>query len=283
MAPGLGLLVLPGLGRAVGAVALHETGGSALAVLLYGALRALGALRGGPDRTFVPLTREAFWERLALPDTVQREADGSLVYRGLLAHLSWLGNRRLLAGRDFWSATPLGAVFDRGRLVYAYRLAPLGDTPAPGARATTAPAPTAYADEVLQGVAREWDSLLVGFSWLASLLPEAVQARAFGHRGGPAAARRATLVTAGLGALLGLYLLSFLPGPPGDPLAPLVAVAGLGMIGDAGRRFVRLRHGRYAPSLFGFLLPSDSLRPERLAFHAHREAERNTLGGLSRD
>jgi len=29
--------------------------------------------------------------------------------------------------------------------------------------------------------------------------------------------------------------------------------------------------------VFRFVLPGDSLRPERLAFHAHRDAEREAL------
>jgi hypothetical protein len=276
-APGLALFVLPGLGRAVGAAALRETGGSAPVVLLYDTLRSFGALRDRFDRTFVPLTREAFWERLALPDAVKREADGTLVYRGLLPHLSWTGGRRLRAGQDFWSVTPMEPTFDRGRLVYAYRLTALADPPGPGEPPLTAPASTAYADEVLQGVAREWDSLLVGFSWLTSLLPEAVQARAFGHRGGPVDARSPTTATALLGAILGLYLLSFLPGPAGDPLAPLVGAVAVALLVDAIRRILRTRQGRYAPSLFRFLLPADFLRPERLAFRAHRDAERSAL------
>ena len=62
--PGLVLLVLPGLGRAFGAVFLRETGGSAPVALVFETLRALGALRERRDRSFVPLTRSAFWERL---------------------------------------------------------------------------------------------------------------------------------------------------------------------------------------------------------------------------
>lgn len=282
LAPGLALFVIPGLGRAFGAVALREVGGSPLVIALHSALRALGTVRERLDRTFVPLTREAFWERLRLPDAVEREADGSLVHRGLLPHLAWHGGRRLQGGNDFWSVLPLPPVFDRGRLVYGYRLTPLGDTPAPGEPPPVVPAPTAYGDEVLEQVAREWDSVLAAFSWLVSLLSEAVQARAFARLGGPVAARRPTLVTAILGALLGVYLLSFLPGPPGDPLAPLVGITGVAMLVDGVQRLLRRREGRYAPSLLRFLLPSDSLPPERLAFHAHRDAERAALRLLER-
>lgn len=277
LAPGLALFILPGLGRAFGAAALREVGGSPPVVAVHSALRALGAARGRLDRTCVPLTRQAFWERLRLPDAVEREKGGSLVHRGLLPHLTWHGGRRLQGGDDFWSVLPLPPLFDRGRLVYGYRLTPLGDPPARGEPPPVAPAPTAYGDEVLEEVAREWDSVLAAFSWLVSLLSEAVQARAFAHIGGPAAARRPTLVTAIVGALLGVYILSFLPGPPGDPLAPFLGIAGVALLVDAVRRLLRRREGRYAPSLFRFLLPSDSLRPERIAFHAHRDAEETAL------
>jgi hypothetical protein len=124
--------------------------------------------------------------------------------------------------------------------------------------------------------------VLAAFSWLVSLLPEPVQARAFAHLAGPAAARRPTMATAIAGGLLGLYLLSFLPGPPGDPIAPLVGVAAVALLVDAIQRILRARQHRYAPSLFRFLLPTDSLRPERLAFHAHRDAERAALAFLGR-
>ena len=88
--------------------------------------------------------------------------------------------------------------------------------------------------------------------------------------------------TAAACGLLGLYLLSFLPGPPADPLAPFVGGLAVGLLVDAGRRIRATRQGRYATSLFRVLLPSDSLRPERVAYHAHRDAERETLAVLDR-
>jgi hypothetical protein len=279
--PGLVLLVLPGLGRAFGAVFLRETGGSALVVFVFEALRALGALRERRDSSFVPLTRSAFWERLGHPDTVEASPDGTLVFRGLLPHLTWGGARRLSAGRDHWGVVPDPPVLDRGRLVYSYHLEPLGDAPAPGEPPPAAPASTTYAQEVLGDVQREWDGFNEGFAWLTSALPGEMQARAFDHRGGPPAARRATMASAAACGVLGLYLLSFLPGgPAADPLAPFVAVLAVGLLVDAARRIHATRRGRYAPSLFRFALPSDSLRPERVAYHAHRDAEHEALASL---
>ncbi len=276
-AAGFALLALPGLGRAFGAVFLRETGGSAPVVLALEALRALGALQARRDRSFVPLTRSAFWERLGLPDAVEAAPDGTLVFRGLLPHLTWSGGRRLSVGRDFWSVTPETPAFERGRLVYSYRLDPLGEGP------HSPPPADAYAEEVLAEVRREWDGWNAGFAWLTSMLPADVQARAFDHRGGPSAARRPTMATALAAGLLGLYVLSFLPGgPAADPLAPVLGATAVLLLADAVRRIRAMRRGRYAPSLFRWLLPSDSLRPERLAWHAHRDAERETLDELVR-
>jgi hypothetical protein len=276
--PGLVLLVLPGLGRAFGALFLRETGGSAPVVFAFETLRALGTLRERRDRSFVPLTRAAFWERLSRPDAVEAAPDGTLVFRGLLPHLTWGRGRRLSVGRDFWSVVPEPPALDRGRLVYSYRLEPLGE-PAP-----VPPPADAYAEEVLAQVRREWDALNAGFAWLTGMLATDVQARAFDHRGGPAAARRATLATAVGGAVLGLYLLSLLPGgPAADPLAPFVAALAAALLADAVRRMSATRHGRYAPSLFRILLPSDGLCPERVAWHAHREAERQALDRRGHD
>jgi hypothetical protein len=280
--PGLILLVLPGLGRAFGAALLRETGGSVPILLAFETLRALGALGERRDRSFVPLTRSAFWERLGRPDTVETASEGTLVFRGLLPHLTWGGSRRLSVGRDFWSAVAEPPALDGGRLVYAYRLEPLGDAPAPGEPEPSVPSATAYAEEVLGQVQREWDALNEGFAWLTCMLPGDVQARAFEHRGGPPAARRATIATAAACGLLGLYLLSFLPGPAADPLAPFIGGLAVGLLVDAVLRVRATRQGRYAPSLFRVLLPSESLRPERVAYHAHRDGEREALAVLDR-
>jgi hypothetical protein len=280
--PGLVLLVLPGLGRAFGAAFLRETGGSAPVTLAFDALRAFGALRERRDRSFVPLTRSAFWERLGRADEVELLPDGTFVFRGLLPHLTWGGGRRLFVGQDFWSVAPEPPVLSRGRLVYSYRVEPLGEPVAPGEPGLAAPPKDAYAEEVLAQVRREWDALNEGFAWLTAMLPTDVQARAFDHRGGPLAARRATVATAVATFVLGAYVLSFLPGPPGDPLGPSLGALAVGLVIDAALRIRATRRGRYAPSLFRFLLPSDSLRPERVAWHAHRDAEREALAPIGR-
>ena len=115
-----------------------------------------------------------------------------------------------------------------------------------------------------------------GFAWLTCLLSVDVQGRAFHHRGGPGrdAADPGHSVAS---ALLGAYILRFLPGPR-HPCSPFLGTLALGLLADAALRIRAARRGGYAPSLFRFLLPSDSLRPERLAWQAHREAERQTLG-----
>jgi hypothetical protein len=130
---------------------------------------------------------------------------------------------------------------------------------------------------VMAGVRSEWDELNVGFAWLTSLLPLELQARAFDHRGGPAAARRATLWTAAASAIASLYLLSFLPGPPGDPIAPFLGAFTAALLVDAALRLRAAQRRCYAPSWLRLLIPTDLLRPERVAYHAHRDAERRIL------
>jgi hypothetical protein len=271
------LLALPALGRAFGAFFLRETGGSAPVVAIVLALRTFGLRLSRPDRSVLPLTRQAFWERLARPDTVTPGPDGSLVYRGLLPHLSWDGSHRLESGGDYWQTEPEAPVLDRGRLVYAYRVAPMATPGAPP------PSPLAYAEEVLADVRREWDDWNVGFAWITSLLSEELQDRAFGHRGGPRAARPPVRWTAAIEALLGAYLLSFLPPRgSGDPLALPIVVVSMGLLIEAMARLRAAGQGLYAPSLLRVLVPSDLLRPERLAYHVHRDAERKTLDALRR-
>jgi len=280
--PGLIPLALPGLGRAFGAVFLRETGGSAPVTLVFEALRALGALRERRDHSFVPLTRSAFWERLGRADEVEAAPDGTFVFRGLLPHVTWGGGRRLFVGHDFWSVAPEPPELSRGRLVYSYRVGPLGGPAAPGQPGLGAPPADAYPVEVLAQVRREWDALNEGFAWLTCMLLADVQARAFDHCGGPRAARRPTVATALAEGVLGAYVLSFLPGPPGDPLGPFLGGVAIGLVIDAVRRIRATFRGHYAPSLFRLLLPSDSLRPERLAWHAHRDAEREALAPIGR-
>jgi len=271
---GFSLLALPAFGRAFSALFLRETGGSAPVVLVFQAMRALGVRAAPHDQSVVPLTRAAFWERLARPDVVTTAADGSLLYRGLLAHLTWSGERMLEAGGHYWHATPEGPELHRGRLVYAYRLVPAAEA----AESTSSPPATAYGDSVIGDVRREWDELNRGFAWLTSLLSEELQSRAFDHAGGPAAARSSVYWTAGTGAAAAAYVLSFLPGPPGDPVGPLLGVLALVQLADSVIRVVASRGGRYAPSVWRFAIPSDLLPPERNAYHAHRDADRHALG-----
>ena len=98
------LLALPAFGRAFSAFFLRETGGSAPVVFLYEALRALGVRLARHDRSLVPLTRAAFWERLARPDTVTSRSrrlarvPGSPAAPHVGRHAEPRSRRRLLAG-----------------------------------------------------------------------------------------------------------------------------------------------------------------------------------------
>jgi hypothetical protein len=274
-------VALPGLGRAFGAVAFRESQGSWPVVLVFDIARFLGQTLHH-DATLVPLTRDAFWERLALPDRVEREAEGSLLHTTTLPHLTWRA-RRLEAGNHYWLASVLPPALHRGRLLYAYRLTRLGDPLEVGQPEPGGPTPTAYADEVLAEIQREWDDLMTGFGWLVSCLPSRLQQRACDRHGGPPAIKRWTVGTAVVSMVLAVYLLFFLRGgPPGDPLAPFVFVVSLLLLGDGAYRLYRVSQNEYAPSLLRFVLPGDSLRPERLAFHAHRDAEHEALRAYAR-
>ena len=151
-------------------------------------------------------------------------------------------NRMLMAGTGYWRVEPEAPLLEQGRVVYEYVVEPLGE-PAEG-EGSPQPQPTAYADEVLEGVRRDWDDFNAGFGWLTTLFPADVQARAFGHRGGAAAAARATQATAVAESILGLYSLSFLPGgPAADPLAPATLVFGVTLAVDGVLRLVAARRG----------------------------------------
>jgi hypothetical protein len=219
------------------------------------------------------MTRDAFWARLALPDRQTREEDGSVLVRSTLPHLSWTLSARLAAGGHWWAAAPLPPVVERGRLVHAYRLRLLTDPASPEAAQATPPEATAYQDEVRAQVAQQWrDVRSSGFGWLVSLLPVPVQERAVGREGGPRAIRVSTIVSIAATLVAAVW---FATG-----LGPINTLVGILLAVDVGLRLWRLLHGEYAPSLFGGLI-SDYLQPERKAFHAHRDAERQALADLA--
>ena len=270
--PALALLAVSGLGRAFAAAAFRQTRGQYLVEAACAAMRTLNRAAALRDPTLRPLTREAFWSRLETPDRVTREKDGSLVFRGLLPHLSWPTGSHLRVGRDFWLVEALPPALDRGRLVFSYRLtAPPGR--APEWPPVESPLAHTYNTEVRAGIRREWDDLLGGFSGLVSLLSADVQARAFAARGGPAGVRRATWITAGVECVFAAYVLTQ-PAEAADPVGPWMRLASVGLLFEGVLRMFRAHNGLYAPSVLRAVLPSRSLRPERIAYLAHRDAER---------
>jgi hypothetical protein len=265
------LLPVAAMLRALGAVAFGEVAGSWLLLLAEPLWPGEGTARF--DRTVLPLTREAFWARLAMPDRFQVEAEGAIVVRALLPHLSWGTAHALLVGEDRWSAVALPAAIEKGRLIHWYRLMPCLDPHAPaGTPLSSPPSPRLYQEEVREAVEREWDSIFLAAPWLPCLLPQEVQQRAFASRGGVAVARAWTIRTAVFVLLAGVWMV--LGRTPAT-----VATAAL-LLGEAVYRLWRCQRGEYAGSLLGWLV-ADLLRPERVAYQAHLSAERQALRNLA--
>jgi hypothetical protein len=253
--------------RAFGGLAFGEVGGCLLLTTAFELAQVLRPSVPRYDPTVVPMTRGAFWARLALPDRHDAQPDGSLVVTGALPHLTWgsIGGSKLAAGDHWWSVTALPPVRDRGRPTYRYLLVPAA---AEAGAAPAAPGTRQYQDEVRAEVEREWDDLLFAAPWLVCLLPEEAQRRAYAGRGGVPSARRWTAITAALEVAAGLWAAG---GSAGE------RIAGAFLLVDGGRRLLRLWQGRLAPSLLGTLV-SDFLPPERRAYRRHLEAERRLAG-----
>lgn len=273
-----GLIVAPALYRLLGAVLFREVSGSPLLRAGFALWDSLGRSGRRADATVLPLTREAFWARLARPDRHDRQTDGSVIVRSLMPHLSWgraLGTAPVLrVGGDHWRVATLPTVLEQGRLAYAYQLWPLrepemlSDLPDP-----VPPDPRHYQAEVLEQVAKEWDDVFGVAPWLPALLPRAAQERAYRGRGGPSASQRWSVLTALTALGLALWFLL------GKGTVNLLTGVVCGF--DGAQRLLRTLDGKYAPSLLG-LAVSDYLRPERVAYHAHLEAERISLRALDR-
>jgi len=274
-----GLIVAPALYRLLGATLFHEVSGNPLLSAGLSLWDSLRLSRPRADQSVLPLTREAFWARLARPDRQERQPDGGLVVTSLLPHLSWgysALNRALVGvtptlkvGGDHWRVAALPPVVEQGRLVHAYQLWPLRE---PEMRTDLAdpvpPDPRHYQAEVLEQVSREWDDVFRAAPWLPSLLPRAAQERAYRGRGGAAASLRWTVLSAAATLALALW---FLMGK-----GPFNLVTGLACAMDGAHRLWRTLDGKHAPSLIGVAL-SDYLRPERVAYQAHLAAERVAL------
>ncbi len=279
--PSLGfLLISSSITRWIGAVFWNEVAGSVVLGAAFAAAQQLRVTAQRYDATVLPITREAFWARLALPDRRQREDDGSIVVRALLPHLSW--GSTSTAGRipaiesargEFWNVAALPPVVEKGRLVFLYQLWPMREEGDETAEAPTPPDTRHDQTLILEDVSRQWDEVFASAAWIPPLLPPDVQARAYHGRGGAAGSRRWTVATAVFTALAGLWFL-FGRGPFNKLTAML-------LLAEAGWRLWLTANDRFAPSLVGWAF-ADYLTPERKAYHAHRDAERAALASIGR-
>jgi hypothetical protein len=275
-----GLVVAPALYRMLGALLFDDVAGSPLLTALLAVRDRLGASPSRSDPSVLPLTREAFWSRLQRPDRQERQPDGSFIVKSLLPHLTWgysALNRALAGvsptlrvGGDHWRVLALPPTVDQGRLLHAYQLWPMREAEMlEGLPEPVPPDPRQYQNEVQEQVSREWDDVFRAAPWLPSLLPRGAQERAYRGRGGVAASLRSTVITASVSLAAALW---FLFGR-----GPVNLLTGLVLAGDAAYRLWSATEGRFAPSLIGLAL-SDYLRPERVAYQAHLQAERLALG-----
>ncbi len=269
------LVVFPALVRAIGSLAWKDVAGSPLVGSL---LEARRTVPGRLDATVLPLTREAFWARLALADRQEKIGPGSVLVKSLLPHLGWgstavaraAGMRPVIeAGGERWNVTPLPPVLDQGRLTYAYQLwlsaERLAEAPLEEA---AAPDPRTYQREVLAEMSRQWDGVFARFPWVPTLLPRAVQERAYRGRGGVDRGRRWAA-----GSALACVLVSawFFAGH-----GPISLATGVLLLVDGLQRLLSLARGGCGPSLAGSLL-APCMEGERAVYHTHRDAERETL------
>jgi hypothetical protein len=263
LGPQLGLALLRGLA----AVAVDAVAGQPFVVAVFRLGQLIRLVAERFDKGVVPLTRDAFWARLELPDRQRPGPDGSVDVETALPHLSWSRSPRLAEGGQAWRIEALAPILVRGRLTWRYRLHPVDE----GA-AGRSPSPTLYRDDVWRRVAREWGDLLSsGFGPVVSLLPAPAQRRAMRQQG-PAGIRSSTILS-----IVAEILVGILWGTARE--MPLI-VAGMALCLDALLRLVQVSRGDFAPSLLGRLLDG-YLRPERLPFQEHLDAERAALGELS--
>jgi hypothetical protein len=265
----LGVVVVgPALSRLVAALLFQEVSGSGIF--------ALASKQGGRasedklDPRLVPLTRDAFWARLRLPDRQSKQADGTVLVESQLAHLSWVDLRRVGVRGDWWSVITEPPRLHRGQIVYIYRLVPIVDSPL--SVEPELPPPDAYAIEVRSEIERLWDELIsLGGGALVSLLPARTQERALRHRGGHSVVRTASWATTLATLALGVIALG--------TRAPVFMVLGTLFVIEGCFRSSRLLQHAAAPSFIGrWLTPWVS--PDRDAYHAHREFERRALSEL---
>lgn len=245
--------------RGLGALAFGEVAGSLGLTVVWRAAERLGLLARRARERDKGLRRGDFWEWLTVPDSQARLEDGSILVGSPVPHLTWNLGTNLRSGDDWWLVCPLPPVPEAGRWTFRYVLSPAAEAPF-----CDPPGPLAYQATVRDQVEAEWYELRAsGLDPLISLFPRDVQLRAVDKQGGPAALRRGVSIS-----IAGTTLAALWFGLGAGVLNVLTAFV---LAIDAAQRLRRLALGQYAPSLIGGLIGS-YVRPERVAYQAHREA-----------
>jgi hypothetical protein len=276
-AAGFALLALPALGRAFAAYFLRETGGSAPGgAVCSRRCGHWGCASFTPTARSCRSLRAAFWERLARPDVVTQDGDGSLVYRGLLPHLGWDGTHRSSAAATTGRSSGAGGLRPWPAAPHVPARAD-GERGGCGKPRAGGPPPWRTQTRCSRQVRSEWGPVERGLPLDDVSLPgvaPAARVRPSGRSAGRPARDLRDLRRRGPGGSLSAQLPSRSPRRSDRPVLGVAAVV---LLADAAWRVRSALAGRYAPSLLRWVLPSHLLRPERIAYQAHRDAERRLL------
>ena len=203
------------------------------------------------------------------------------MFRGLLPHLTWHTGHHVLAHDGYWLVEALPPALERGRLVYGYRLHGRGRASRPR---RFHPGATGGGRLRRRGVVG--DPARVGRPPRRVLLARepAVAGRSAPRVRRPGRACGRAPPDRRITALAGFAFAVFVlvqPREAGDPVGPWLRLVAVLLLVDGASGSPGLPAAPTPPASFVSRSPSDCLRPERIAYHAHRDAEREARLGRS--